>query len=359
MKVLFVSRPTIFSIPGGDTIQMQFTAKYLRELGVKVDILSEKLVPDYPSYDLIHYFNITRPAVILNQIYRSKKPYVISSIFVDYGFYKELNQNRLFRMLTTVFGSDGIEYLKTVAKHILRKEKMPYFPYFWLGQARSIKKILQKACCVLPNSLNENKRLQTRYKTNVPFYVIPNGVDFDKFAVYKPIIRKKKQLICVALIEPRKNQLNLIKAVEGTDYNLKVIGDPAPNHLNYYRACQKLAGANVEFIPRVSQKELTIHYLESEVHILPSWFETTGLASLEAAYLGCKIVVSPKGDTKDYFKEYAHYCDPNSVLSIKKAIEDALNTVYSPTLKNLIVKEYNWQNAAKLTFDAYSKILNI
>ncbi|BDS09654.1 glycosyltransferase family 4 protein [Aureispira anguillae] len=358
MKVLFVSRPTIFSIPGGDTIQMQFTAKYLRQLGVEVDILSDSLTPQYEEYDLVHYFNITRPAVILDSIRASSKPYILSPIFVDYGFYRHLNQKKLFCFLTRMFGSDGIEYLKTIAKHLFKDEKIPYIPYLWLGQKKSIQKILKNAACLLPNSLSENARLQASYQVERPFTVIPNGVDLNKFKTTAKPIRQKKQLICVARIEPMKNQLNLIKAIQGSDYQLKIIGDSAPNHNNYYQECKKTAGENVEFIARIPQEELVAHYLTAEVHILPSWFETTGLVSLEAAYLGCKVVISPKGDTKDYFKDYAYYCQPDSPESIRAAIDQAVEAAYSPLLRNLIIKEYNWQNAAKLTYTAYSNILN-
>ena len=156
---------------------------------------------------------------------------------------------------------------------------------------------------------------------------------------HKKVDRKKKQLICVALVEPRKNQLNLIKAINGTDYKLKIIGDPAPNHKKYLEECKRTANDNVEFIPRLSQDKLVEHYLESEIHVMPSWFETTGLSSLEAAYLGCKVIVSPGGDTRDYFKDFTLYCDPGSVTSIKNAILQASESNYDPRLRQLVLDQ--------------------
>ena len=38
MKVLFITRPTVFSGPGGDTIQLLQTKKYLEKLDVNVTI---------------------------------------------------------------------------------------------------------------------------------------------------------------------------------------------------------------------------------------------------------------------------------------------------------------------------------
>ena len=49
MKVLFQSRKTLYSAPGGDTTQLLKTKEYLEKLGVQVDI-SLELTPDVSSY---------------------------------------------------------------------------------------------------------------------------------------------------------------------------------------------------------------------------------------------------------------------------------------------------------------------
>ena len=57
--------------------------------------------------------------------------------------------------------------------------------------------------------------------------------------------------------------------------------------------------------------------LEAKVNVLTSWVETPGLVSLEAAYAGCNLVVSDKGSVRDYFKNFAFYCDPSNIKNIK------------------------------------------
>ena len=73
MNVLFVVRSTLFTVKGGDTTQVIETAAQLRLLGVETDIklAGEKI--DYSPYDLLHFFNIIRPADILVHIKKSKK----------------------------------------------------------------------------------------------------------------------------------------------------------------------------------------------------------------------------------------------------------------------------------------------
>ena len=86
MKFLFISRSTLFTGPGGDTVQITRTAQCLRMAGIQVDIRLSNEKIDYQPYDLVQFFNtVSRPADILRHItFRSKKPYVISTIFVDY-----------------------------------------------------------------------------------------------------------------------------------------------------------------------------------------------------------------------------------------------------------------------------------
>ena len=74
MRILMVSRETLFSSPGGDTTQIINTAKYLRLLGCNVDI-EIKALTNYSQYDLIHFFNIARPDDILVHVTRSKLPF--------------------------------------------------------------------------------------------------------------------------------------------------------------------------------------------------------------------------------------------------------------------------------------------
>lgn len=358
MKVLFVSRSTIFSVPGGDTVQMNNTAKELNKLGVDVTIWNNGETLNYESYDMIHFFNLTRPAAILYHTSKCNLPYVVSTIFVQYDFYKTIKPWSAMGLATRIFGLDGIEYLKTTAKYFLGKEKLHYLPFLIKGQRKSIQAVLSAAAAILPNSQSESRRVYECYGIKTKEFIVPNGIDFEKFKMKLKVNRVRNQLLCVGQIEPRKNQLNLIKAVEKLDVSLIIIGDSAPNHLSYLKACKALSSHKVQYIPRISQEELVGYYASSSVHVLPSWFETTGLSSLEAAYLGCKIVVSPNGDTQDYFGEYANYCDPGSVSSIQNAIETALESSHSKKLQDRILQDFNWKEAAKKTKLCYESISN-
>jgi glycosyltransferase involved in cell wall biosynthesis len=69
--------------------------------------------------------------------------------------------------------------------------------------------------------------------------------------------------------------------------------------------------------------------------------------------MGKNIVVTTKGDTYDYFEDYAFYCEPDDVLSIKNAIDDAYNSQVNPKLKQKILEKYTWEQTAVETLKAY------
>ncbi len=126
-----------------------------------------------------------------------------------------------------------------------------------------------------------------------------------------------------------------------------IIGAAAPNQSQYYNNSRKLAAPNITFIDYLPQEELASYYQKAKVHILPSWFETCGLSSLEAAAMGCNIVITDKGYTREYFEDYAFYCDPASPESIRRAIDQAANAPYPDQLGDKILNNYTWQQAAE------------
>lgn len=360
MKILMIARRTLNSSPGGDSVQINLTAKYLKLIGVDVDVFINDETINYSDYDLIHFFNIIRPDDILPHIRKSKLPFVVSTIFVDYSEYDNSRGGAL-GLLAKLLSSDKIEYIKAIARFLKNGDKINSKYYLLNGHEKSIKYIANKASLLLPNSDSEYKRFVKKYNVVTPYFKIPNAIDkliFDNNV--EPNQNFKNHVLCVGRIEGLKNQLNLIKALKGTNLFLTLIGKPAPNHLAYYNECIKLIqeNDNMQLIDHIDHKQLASIYKASKVHVLPSWFETTGLSSLEAATMDCNIVVSPKGDTEEYFKDLAYYCQPDDIQSIKEAILKAYNTSHNDSLKNLILKEYVWEKTAEETLKAYNLVLN-
>lgn len=354
MRIVFISRSTLFSVPGGDTIQIESTAKYLRKLNVSVDIKLTNEKINYAKYDLMHFFNIIRPSDILTHVENSNKPYVISTIFVDYSEFDKKHPLWLIRIIRYFFSPDMVEYIKTIIRAFKNGESVKSGRYLWKGHRKSIVYLLQNAKCLLPNSESEYCRLKKEYDVSQKYKVIPNGIDLSKFksSSHNQI---KEGILCVGRVEGLKNQLNLIRAFRNTNFKLLIIGKAGPNHAKYYKQCVEEATSNISFLNHLSQDELIEYYKNAKVHVLPSYFETTGLSSLEAAFMGCNIVITNKGDTYEYFKDFAFYCDPNDPSTIYDKVIEAYRTPYNNEFRDYLEKNFSWEIAANKTLEAYQE----
>lgn len=356
LKIAFLSRENLFTNPGGDTIHMVETAKALEQLGCHVSILSSSgLAGKEDLFDILHFFNLTRPADLLPHLNKIKCPIVVSPIYVDYSEVDSRARSGPGAWLRGFLGKSGFELVKVAARILRGNEKNLSWRYFQLGYRGSILEILKRTSAFLPNSNSEMSRFKEDFPScNIPFTVVPNGINLDFLKSVKRV-KKEKLIVCAARFERLKNQLALIEATKGLDAKLLLIGKPSPNQTDYYQLCKAKAHEKVEFIYHLPQNELFEIVSRAKVHAMPSWFETTGLISLEAAYLDCSLVISRKGDQEEYFGKFAHFCEPDDVNSIRAAIQNALKDEPSKDLKEKIDTVFNWKNAARISLEVYKR----
>ncbi len=356
MRIALIARSTLHSSPGGDTKQVLETAAGLARLGVQADVyLTDKPIV-YHHYDLLHFFNIIRPADILRHVGRTNKPYVVSTIFVEYGH--EVAPGSLRHTIKVVLGADGAEYVKAIGRYVKNGERIDSMSYLLKGHRRAVKRVAAGAALLLPNSESEYRRFIITYGIKRPYIVVPNGVHTEHIsATYPKLPAYEGAVICMARIEPLKNQLRLIHALRGSGYKLFIHGKPAPNHIGYYNHCVHAAGEDCHIAGWLDTDALYAAYSSAKVHVLPSFFETTGLSSLEAAAMGCNIVVGTGGDTRDYFGNRAWYCSPTDTASIRAAVDAAYHAPYDASFREYILSHYTWDRAAAETLRAYKHVL--
>lgn len=362
MKVLFISRATLYKVTGGDTIQLIKTADELRKLGVTVDIaLSDAVNIPYEQYDLLHFFNIIRPSDILFHIRQTKRPFVVSSIYLLYDdFEKNMKVRSIKDVAIRWLSPSQREYLKVIARRLINGEKIVSPEYIFRGHKNSIRQILSKTSLLLPNSGNEYKRLKKDFPEAGAYRVIPNAADPDFFNCTAEDIQRKdpRIVVCIARIEGRKNQLNIIRALKETPFQLYLVGKAAPNHQNYLDQCKREAGPNVHFLNFIDKQTLKDLLIRAKVHILASWFETTGLSTLEAMFCGCNVVITKYGDTLDYFTtKNTFLCEPDDPASIRNAVQAAAAFENKPEYFAREVQEFCWHNTGVQTLKAYEQVL--
>jgi glycosyltransferase involved in cell wall biosynthesis len=347
----------LFSVKGGDSIQIVQTAEQLTRLGIEVEIRLCHERIDYARYDLLHFFNIIRPADILFHTRKARCPFVVSTIFIDYNEYDRYHRKGLPGLVLRWLPGERTEYIKCLARFLKGNDRLVSPAYLWAGQRKSISRILQRASVLFTNSELETRELKKRFGVRAACMQVPNGIDPELFTPDKQVKKDPFLVLCVARIEGIKNQINLIRALRFTEYNLLIIGSPAPNQQAYFRECRRLAAPNIRFIGHTRQEELIPYYRRAKVHVLPSWFEACGLSSLEAAAMGCNLVITDRGYTRAYFGDHAFYCEPDSPRSIFSAVQAAARADIPYALQEKILADYTWPEAASRIAGTYRQLL--
>lgn len=332
MKVLLQNRVTSSGSLAGDVVQMEKTDQYLQQLGVEVriDCTTE---PDLKGVDLVHLFNLIPVADTYRQFLNARRAgvkIVLSTIFWDVG-----------------------EYL-------LNCPEGKNYETWWQDTEKLRQEILAGVDLILPNSYLELEALRKNYQSLPPAVIVPNAADklfaSGTSARFERRFGIKDYLLSVGRISPRKNQLALIAAVRRLRIPLVIVGPL--NDGAYYQECRRAAsGLKCLFIDALNENELASAYAGARVHALVSWYETPGLASLEAALAGCKIVSTDRGSAREYFQDRAYYCQPDDEKQIVRSIAAAWQGTSNTDLQRHVLQNYTWEQTAAITYAAYRRLL--
>ncbi|HLP18126.1 MAG TPA: glycosyltransferase [Bacteroidota bacterium] len=341
MNVTLACYQAVSILHGGPRVQILQTKAELEKLGVGVSLFQPWEPFDPKNTDVFHLFSSNlgtfHLARVINDLHL---PIVSSSIFYT------RRSPALIRM--TLAANDALKSLRTGI----------WTDYYFTRQISAWSR------AVLPNTHDEGRLLEEGI--GVPkqkITVVPNGVE-PRFEFGDPSLFKKKYglekfILNVGHIGPeRKNVLNLIRALKTIDYPAVIIGRITPGRYGEQCIAEAKTNKNILIIDGLQNgsEMLASAYAAADVFALPSTFETPGIAALEAALAGAKIVITPIGGTKDYFGSLADYVDPYSPESIRDGIIRALNAHNDGSLKQHIKKEFLWSRVAEKTLAVYKTI---
>ncbi|MFA6468334.1 MAG: glycosyltransferase family 4 protein [Bacteroidota bacterium] len=342
MKITFACYESLSMIHGGPRVQVLQTKAELEKLGVEVSLLNPWEDFGRQSTDLVHLFSANLATHHLAMTFNSFDiPFVTSSIF--YTRHSPL-------VIRTALKFNSL--LKKVRTGI------------WTNYEFS-RQVCEWSKAVLPNTTDEGRLVERGL--GIPkkkITVVPNGVD-PRFEFGDPSLFKKKYglenfILNVGHIGPmRKNVLNLIRALKQIDYPAVIIGKITDSPYAKQCIAEAKEAKNILIIPGLDSNSemLASAYAASNLFALPAQFETPGIAALEAALSGSKIVITPYGGTKDYFETMVTYVEPTSVSSIRDGIMKELNSPLNPALKERMKREYLWSRVAEKTLAVYSTVL--
>ena len=352
MNVHFLLHPDWRTVPGGHQVQFGKSVAALRDLGVHVTIGTPG--QPLPPTDIVHWMG--GPAVDIRSIRSARVPIALSTIYCSRSYRR--GTHRGSSPYATTKGELRL-FFSLGAK--LRRGRLVDACYRLCEPEFSLAQVLEAVDVLLPNSPGEADDLRHDFDITALVYPVPNAVDKSVFASLTANSDSDRPIdvLYVARFEPHKNQLGLVHALRKTGLRVVMAGPDHPDHPTYRERCLRAArGASIQVLAALPHEELPDLYRQAKVHAMPSWYETTGLTSLEAAAAGCQVVTTARGHAREYFGELASYCDPADERSIAAAVEHALASPAPEALRDHVLRHFTWEEAARATLRAYHAILD-
>lgn len=131
----------------------------------------------------------------------------------------------------------------------------------------------------------------------------------------------EKFILNVGTIEERKNLFHIVKAINGTEIPLVVIG----RKTKYFNKVEKFINKNklqnqIFFLDKVSMEELAAIYKLAEIFVYPSVFEGFGIPVIEALFSGTAVITSNTSSLPEAGGNDSLYINPNNVEDLKAKI---------------------------------------
>ncbi len=341
MKVTLVAPQDISLVVGGLRTQIMETARFLPDYDIEVDFFNPWSVYQKHSTDLFHLFAANPGS------------YQLATSLADYDM--------PFVISPVMYSNHHPRFIQASRK--LEQWSKKLVSGIWSDYAL-ISRICHLSQQVLPNTQEEAELIEKGFDIDPDkIQTIPNGVE-ERFTDASPQEFEDEYgltdfVLYVGTIGARrKNVGRLIEAVSDLEQPVVFVGKVVNSENG--RECREAIEQHshmhlLDPIPHDSSM-LASAYAASKVLVLPSYYETPGIAAMEAALTGSSVVITERGGPREYFKDFAYYLDPESVSSIRNAIEKALNTSTDPGLKKHIRSNYLWPRIAEQTAELYKSI---
>ncbi|HTB18230.1 MAG TPA: glycosyltransferase family 1 protein [Bryobacteraceae bacterium] len=255
-------------------------------------------------------------------------------------------------------------------------EHPEYFTWFRAMQLRlTVRRTVKAASCVLTPSEFSKRRILDAYQlADEKVVVLPNGVS----SVFHPVTREAAQrsmrtalppvpfVLTVGDLQPRKNQLGLIRAFEDLigahpqlPHHLLIVGKEESWYAPIVRAAAKKSRVadRIHFTGFVDDEELRRLYGACDLFVYPSFYEGFGLPILEAMACGRAVACSNTSAMPEVADSAALLFDPSSQRDLVFAMRDLLlNPELRQRMERLGVQRaamFSWTSSAAKTLDLY------
>jgi len=315
MKILFPVRGDALRKSGGDVIQLRQYMAALCRLGIQVEMSPDPFC-SIADADIVHLSNLDRPLETFWFYWRARrasKPIVLSAIHhpreAVLRFEHQARTSWKFRLLNRIVNYAGAEMSKNAIRVLLMPRLLvPFLLLVVVGFTRAQKKLLSADAIILL-SQKEADDIVADFSIAVPqSLVIYNRIDTE---CAEQIARRQASggerdidFLCVGRIEPRKNQLFILRAAELCGFSVIFVGATNPSEQKFVDMFeQEIERGQSSYLGPLPRDEVIDLMCRAKAHVSASWFEVSSLVDIEAAAAGAIVLSSKNGASNEVLGE--------------------------------------------------------
>lgn len=286
-RILLTTSPNAFLHRGGGEQEVLLLNEFLNASGVMSDIYGPTS-RSLSAYDYVIHFSMQEGSELLIDALADGGRHLI--LWPNLWFVNEPSPWHLERLSRLLARFDAI-----VFKSISEKE------HFERYLSLEGKEVIQVAPLI-----SRKFRREARISR-----VFQESYGLDRYAIWPGII------------EPQKNQLAAVRAFRGLDLALVISG--AVRDEAYAAECRHAAGDNVMFIPVMPfGSELHLSALTCSSLFIELSRDFPGTSALEAATMGCRLVLSRSDWTNEFLTGRSTQVDADDIIQIREAVHNIL-----------------------------------
>ena len=167
-------------------------------------------------------------------------------------------------------------------------------------------------------------------------------------------------ILNVGTIEERKNILSVVKALQGTDIPLVIIGKKTKYHIEIEKELIRNP-IKIQFLEGVSIQELAGIYRLADIFVYPSLFEGFGIPIIEALYSNTVVVTSNTSSLTEAGGSDSVYINPLDIKDIRAKLlflwENESERKRRAEKGKIFVQKFNDDIIAKNLTDVYEELM--